>query len=140
MAKIRAGTPYFSNAAMMLLGLCYVEITVGVSDALSRSSCALISLSTLAASFVTNTNWQAYSGESSLSNLSQMMVITFLMCISATTGVAACGGFIRPVLVEKKVLMLVTIRSTLPACFTVFATTVLYYVPDLYLAGKCRRR
>ncbi len=32
-----------------------------------------------AASFITNTNWQAYSGESSLSNFSQMAVITFLM-------------------------------------------------------------
>lgn len=48
-----------------------------------------------AVSFTTNTNWQAYSGESSLSNLSQMAVITFLMCISATTGLAAAGGFMR---------------------------------------------
>ncbi|WP_438884488.1 potassium-transporting ATPase subunit KdpA, partial [Bacillus cereus group sp. BC22] len=39
--------------------------------------------------------WQAYAGESSLSNFSQMAVITFLMVASAATGVAAAGGFIR---------------------------------------------
>ena len=48
-----------------------------------------------AVSFTTNTNWQAYAGESSLSNFSQMAAITFLMMISATTGLAAAGGFIR---------------------------------------------
>ena len=48
-----------------------------------------------AASFITNTNWQAYSGESSLSNFSQMAVITFLMFVGATAGVGAAAGFIR---------------------------------------------
>lgn len=85
-----------SNAAMMLLGYVMLRLqSVFPGDALSRSSQAPDLAFNTAASFVTNTNWQAYSGESSLSNLSQMMVITFLMCISATTGVAACGGFIR---------------------------------------------
>src|SRR5471032_2131214 len=48
-----------------------------------------------AASFITNTNWQAYSGETSLSNFSQMAVITFLMFVGATSGVVAAAGFIR---------------------------------------------
>ncbi|WP_323012240.1 potassium-transporting ATPase subunit KdpA [Castellaniella sp.] len=46
-------------------------------------------------SFITNTNWQAYSGETSLSNFSQMAVITFLMMVGAATGLAAGAAFIR---------------------------------------------
>ncbi|MFC0026658.1 potassium-transporting ATPase subunit KdpA [Neobacillus cucumis] len=48
-----------------------------------------------AASFITNTNWQAYSGESSLSYLSQMIAITFPMFTSAATGFAVAIAFIR---------------------------------------------
>ena len=46
-------------------------------------------------SFMTNTNLQHYSGESGLSYLSQMMVITFMMFVSAASGYAACVAFIR---------------------------------------------
>lgn len=46
-------------------------------------------------SFVTNTNWQAYSGEQSLSYFSQMAVITTLMFTSAATGFAAAAAFMR---------------------------------------------
>ncbi|PAK36730.1 potassium-transporting ATPase subunit KdpA [Bacillus safensis] len=48
-----------------------------------------------AASFITNTNWQAYSGENSLSYLSQMIAITFPMFTSAATGFAVAIAFIR---------------------------------------------
>lgn len=46
-------------------------------------------------SFMTNTNLQHYSGESGLSYLSQMPVITFMMFVSAASGYAACIAFIR---------------------------------------------
>lgn len=46
-------------------------------------------------SFMTNTNLQHYSGESGLSYLSQMLVITFMMFTSAATGYAACMAFCR---------------------------------------------
>lgn len=46
-------------------------------------------------SFMTNTNLQHYSGESGLSYLSQMLVIIFMMFVSAATGYAACIAFIR---------------------------------------------
>jgi len=46
-------------------------------------------------SFVTNTNLQHYSGETGLSYLSQMVVITFLQFVTAATGVAACIAIIR---------------------------------------------
>ncbi|MEH7332851.1 potassium-transporting ATPase subunit KdpA [Neobacillus drentensis] len=48
-----------------------------------------------AVSFITNTNWQAYSGENSLSYLSQMIAITFPMVTSAATGFAVAIAFIR---------------------------------------------
>ena len=46
-------------------------------------------------SFMTNTNWQAYSGEQSLSYFSQMAVITTFMFTSAATGFAAALAFMR---------------------------------------------
>src|SRR5580700_5219939 len=42
----------------------------------------------IAASFVTNTDWQAYSGETSLSYLTQMMGLTVQNFLSAATGLA----------------------------------------------------
>ena len=46
-------------------------------------------------SFMTNTNLQHYSGESGLSYLSQMLLIIFMMFVSAASGYAACVAFIR---------------------------------------------
>lgn len=85
-----------SNAAMALLGYLLLRIQQFLpGDALARPSQAPDLAFNTAASFITNTNWQAYAGESSLSNFSQMAVITFLMMVSAATGIAAAGGFIR---------------------------------------------
>ncbi|MGH9424107.1 MAG: potassium-transporting ATPase subunit KdpA, partial [Thermoanaerobaculia bacterium] len=39
-------------------------------------------------SFTTNTNWQAYSGESTMSHLTQMVGLTFHNFVSAATGIA----------------------------------------------------
>src|SRR6201991_1997565 len=85
-----------SNAAMMLLGYLLLRVQGLLPfDALERASQGPDLAFNTAASFITNTNWQSYSGESSLSNFSQMAVITFLMMVSAATGVAAAGGFVR---------------------------------------------
>lgn len=46
-------------------------------------------------SFITNTNLQNYSGESALSYMSQMIVITFMMFTSAASGFVASMAFIR---------------------------------------------
>jgi len=48
-----------------------------------------------AVSFVTNTNWQNYTPESSLSYLTQMMGLTVQNFLSAAVGLAAMAGFIR---------------------------------------------
>lgn len=52
-------------------------------------------------SFMTNTNLQHYAGESGLSYLSQMAVITFMMFTSAASGYAACMAFIRGIAGKK---------------------------------------
>jgi K+-transporting ATPase ATPase A chain len=48
-----------------------------------------------ALSFVTNTNWQAYTGESTMSNFSQMVGLTSHMFVSAATGIAAAAAVAR---------------------------------------------
>lgn len=53
-------------------------------------------------SFMTNTNLQHYAGESGLSYLSQMVVITFMMFTSAATGYAACMAFCRGITGNSK--------------------------------------
>ncbi|MFN8652475.1 MAG: potassium-transporting ATPase subunit KdpA [Gemmatimonadales bacterium] len=48
-----------------------------------------------AVSFVTNTNWQAYGGESSLSYLTQMAALTVQNFVSAATGMAVLVALVR---------------------------------------------
>ena len=48
-----------------------------------------------AASFITNTNWQAYAGESTLSYLTQMLGLTVQNFVSAGTGMAVLVALIR---------------------------------------------
>ncbi|CUS39396.1 potassium-transporting ATPase subunit KdpA [Candidatus Nitrospira nitrificans] len=49
----------------------------------------------MAASFVTNTNWQAYGGETTLSYLTQMLGLTVQNFVSAATGMAVLVALIR---------------------------------------------
>lgn len=53
-----------------------------------------LSLNT-AISFITNTNWQAYSGESTLSYLTQALGLTVQNFVSAATGIAVLFALIR---------------------------------------------
>ncbi|WP_271008859.1 potassium-transporting ATPase subunit KdpA [Paucibacter sp. B51] len=48
-----------------------------------------------AISFVTNTNWQGYGGESSMSYLTQMLALTVQNFVSAATGIAVVFALIR---------------------------------------------
>ena len=54
----------------------------------------LLALNT-AVSFVTNTNWQNYGGETTLSHFSQMAGLTVQNFLSAATGIAVAFAFIR---------------------------------------------
>jgi K+-transporting ATPase ATPase A chain len=58
-----------------------------------------------AVSFMTNTNWQAYGGETTMSYLSQMAGLTVQNFVSAGAGMAVCVAIIRGFLArEQKVL------------------------------------
>ncbi|AEG48715.1 Potassium-transporting ATPase A chain [Sphingobium chlorophenolicum L-1] len=48
-----------------------------------------------AISFTTNTNWQWYSGEAAMSNLSQMLGLTLHNFLSAATGISLAFAFFR---------------------------------------------
>jgi K+-transporting ATPase ATPase A chain len=81
-----------------------------------------------AISFITNTNWQAYSGETTLSDFSQMGAITFPMFTSAATGFVIAMAFIRAFTVRDgganlgnfyRDLVRFLTRVLLPICFVV---------------------
>jgi K+-transporting ATPase KdpC subunit len=55
-----------------------------------------------AASFTTNTNWQAYSGESTMSYLTQMAGLALHNFTSAATGIALAIAFIRGIAQREK--------------------------------------
>lgn len=55
-----------------------------------------------AASFITNTNWQAYSGESALSYFSQMIGLNVQNFVSAAVGIAVLFALIRGFVRVKK--------------------------------------
>ncbi len=48
-----------------------------------------------AVSFLTNTNWQSYGGESTMSNGSQMLALTVQNFMSAAAGIAIAMAFVR---------------------------------------------
>jgi K+-transporting ATPase ATPase A chain len=81
-----------------------------------------------AVSFSTNTNWQSYGGESTMSHLSQMLGLAVHNFVSAAAGMAILAAFIRG-LARRRASTLgnfwvdltrTTTRILLPACF-VFA-------------------
>ncbi|SDW46075.1 K+-transporting ATPase ATPase A chain [Marininema mesophilum] len=57
-----------------------------------------------AISFMTNTDLQHYSGESGLSNLSQIIVITMMMFTSSVTGLSVAMAFIRGITRKGKTI------------------------------------
>src|SRR5882724_13408988 len=50
-----------------------------------------------AVSFTTNTNWQNYGGESTMSYFSQMVALAFHNFVSAATGIAIAAAFVRAI-------------------------------------------
>ena len=48
-----------------------------------------------AVSFVSNTNWQSYGGETTMSHLTQMLALTVQNFVSAAVGMAVLAAFIR---------------------------------------------
>lgn len=85
-----------SNLVMFLVSYIIIRFQGGLPGNPSKidNMEPLLALNT-AASFLTNTNLQHYSGESGLSYLSQMVVIIFLMFTTPATGIALCMAFFR---------------------------------------------
>lgn len=54
-----------------------------------------------AASFVTNTNWQSYGGESTMSHFSQMAALTVQNFVSAATGAAIAAALARAFIAHR---------------------------------------
>ena len=94
-------------------------------------------------SFMTNTNLQHYAGESGLSYLSQMIVITFMMFTSAASGYAACVAFIRGITGQGnhrmgnfyKDLVQITLRVLMPISIVVALLLVLSGTPQTLSAN-----
>lgn len=74
----------------MLLGQHYLPLNPQQLPGLSWD----LALNT-AVSFVTNTNWQSYSGETTLSYFSQMAGLTVQNFLSAASGIAVIFALIR---------------------------------------------
>ena len=63
-----------------------------------------------AASFVTNTNWQAYAGESTMSHLTQMLGMTVQNFASAAVGIAVAVALVRGLVRRDSLVMCKTWR------------------------------
>lgn len=85
-----------TNAVMVFIGYLILRIqSISIFNPNGIASMEeTLSFNTII-SFMTNTNLQHYSGESGLSYFSQLLVITFMMFVSAASGYAACIAFIR---------------------------------------------
>ena len=94
-------------------------------------------------SFMTNTNLQHYSGESGLSYLSQMLVIIFMMFVSAASGYAACMAFSRGLAGKQKDvgnfyedMVRITTRILIPVSFIAGLLLIWQGVPQTLEANQ----
>ncbi len=91
-----------------------------------------------AISFLTNTNWQSYSGETTLSPLSQMLALTVQNFVSAAAGIAIAAAIMRGFVRRSATtignfwvdLVRVTLYVLLPACVLLTLFFVLEGVPQ----------
>jgi len=96
-----------------------------------------------AASFVTNTNWQSYGGETTMSTLSQMLVLTVQNFVSAATGATLAAALARAFVANRGEgvgnfwadLVRTTLYVLLPLCFVVAIVLVALGVPQTLAAG-----
>jgi len=83
-----------------LIGLTFTFIILRIQHLLPLNPQGLGPLSpdlafNTAASFTTNTNWQSYGGESTMSYFSQMVGLTFHNFVSAAVGIAVAAALVR---------------------------------------------
>ncbi|KFC61569.1 Potassium-transporting ATPase A chain [Bosea sp. LC85] len=96
-----------------------------------------------AVSFVTNTNWQSYAGEATMSNLSQMAGLTVHNFVSAGTGLAIAAALSRAFATDRGEtlgnfwvdLMRTTLYVLLPLAIVTALALVAAGVPQTLLAN-----
>jgi len=133
MLMFQVVTPLFTYAVLRLQGLLPMNPRglsgVGADGAMNT-----------AIAFVTNTNWQWYAGEGTLSNLSQMLGLVLHNFLSAATGIAVAfalfRGFART---EAKTvgnfwadLTRITLYLLVPACVVYALFLVASGVPQTF--------
>lgn len=80
--------------ALVVYGLQRLQASLPLNPATLPAVTPEVSFNT-AVSFATNTNWQAYSGETTLSHLTQMLGLAVQNFMSAATGMAVLVAVIR---------------------------------------------
>lgn len=96
-----------------------------------------------AISFVTNTNWQSYAGESTMSTLSQMLVLTTQNFVSAATGATIAAALARAFIANRGEgvgnfwadLVRTTLYVLLPLSFVLAVVLVVLGMPQTLSAG-----
>ena len=96
-----------------------------------------------AISFVTNTNWQSYAGETTMSTLSQMLVLTTQNVVSAATGATVAAALARAFVANRGEgvgnfwadLIRTTLYVLLPVSFVVAVLLVALGLPQTLSAG-----
>lgn len=83
-----------------LLGFLFLYVVLRLQGSLPLNPTGMINVPpelafNTAVSFVTNTNWQNYGGETTMSYLSQMLGLTVQNFLSAATGIALAVALIR---------------------------------------------
>jgi len=92
----------YTTALFMFTGVCIVVLyallrlqgVLPLNPAGVPNMPSLLALNT-AVSFVTNTNWQAYAGETGVSYLTQMVGLAWQNFVSAGVGIAVAVAFVR---------------------------------------------
>jgi K+-transporting ATPase ATPase A chain len=90
----------FAMLAFSLVGVVFTYAILRLQDVLPWNPQGLPALShhlafNTAVSFTTNTNWQSYGGEATMSYFSQMVGLTFHNFVSAATGIAIAAALVR---------------------------------------------
>jgi len=90
----------FAMLAFSLVGVVFTYAILRLQDVLPWNPQGLPALShhlafNTAVSFTTNTNWQSYGGEATMSYFSQMVGLMFHNFVSAATGIAIAAALVR---------------------------------------------
>src|SRR5262245_18924314 len=93
---------FFSVVSMLVLYLMQRLQTVLPFNPQAFSGVAPDLAFNTAASFTTNTNWQAYSGESTMSYFTQLAGLAYHKLVSAVVGISVAIAFIRGIAQREK--------------------------------------